>query len=201
MTDSDRIRSFIAVDLDPTVLAAVGSLQRELAGCAADVRWVRPAGMHVTLKFLGGIAPSLLDQVHHAVQQALADRPAVRLLVRGLGAFPSLQRPRVLWVGLTGAGLALLAEHVEGAVTPLGFAAERRRFSPHLTLGRVNSLRGWPQLKEIFAAHAADDFGATTISAVTVYRSVLRPDGAVYTPLYKIVLHENKEGAIHDNGR
>src|SRR5262249_50328419 len=110
----------------------------------------------------------------------------------GLGAFPSLRRPRVLWAGLNGPGLPELAGRVDAALTPLGFPAEQRAFAAHVTLGRVNSLRGWPSLEAIFKAHVDDDFGGSDIDAVTVYRSTLQRGGAIYTPLWTIPLSGNK---------
>jgi 2'-5' RNA ligase len=211
------IRSFIAVDLQSPVLAAVGELQAHLARIKADVRWVRPQGMHVTLKFLGPVEPGRLEQVYTSVVAAVRGRPALQLCVHGLGAFPSWRRPRVLWVGLAasvgsagplpdgslrptmsdrrggGDGLAALAAAIDTAVQPFGFEPEKRGFTPHITLGRVNSLRGWPALEEVLKMHLDDDFGSSTVSAVVIYRSTLRPDGSVYSPLWTIPLGQHKE--------
>ena len=230
MAADDRIRSFIAVDLQEPVLAAVRALQARLARLNADVRWVRPGGMHVTLKFLGPVEAARLERVRASVATALDGHPTLQLRVHGLGAFPSWRRPRVLWVGLAasavsagpapcgpkppadgplpdgslrpttsdrladGDALAALAATIDTTVQAHGFAAEKRAFTPHLTLGRVNSLRGWPPLEELAKTHLDDDFGLSTVSSVTIYRSTLRPDGAVYTPLWTIPLGQHKEG-------
>lgn len=198
MTEGSRIRSFIAVDLEAPVRAAVQTLLDEFRRLKAEIRWVRAEGMHVTLKFLGWVDPPRLERVHAAAAAAVHDRPALRLAVRGMGAFPSLRRPRVLWVGLHGDGLVELAESVERAMEPLGFEREKRAFTPHVTLGRVSGMRGWERVEELFKAHQADDFGETAIQAVTIYRSTLRPDGAVYTPLWTIPLGEHKGGPTYD---
>lgn len=175
------------------MLAAVGALQEELAATHADVRWVRAAGMHMTLKFLGAVDASRLDGVHAALRPAISGRAALHVRVRGIGAFPSFRRPRVLWVGVIADGLEALAHAVDAALTPLGFEPETRAFTPHLTLGRVNSLRDWPRLESVITHHAEDDFGSSGVDAVTIYRSTLRRDGAVYTPLWTIPLSGNKE--------
>lgn len=184
----ERIRSFVAVDLDAAVLDNLRRLQAELTRVPADVRWVRPGGMHVTLKFLGAVAPSLLAQVHAALRETLREVAAMTLAVRGLGAFPAMRRPRVVWAGLVGDGLAELAARVEAALAPLGFAAEGRAFTPHVTLGRVNGTRGWPALAEVIERHREDDFGTTVVNAVAVYRSLLHPEGAQYAVLWTVPL-------------
>jgi 2'-5' RNA ligase len=195
-----RIRSFIAIDLAEPVRAAIGTLQRELARANADVRWVRVEGMHVTLKFLGAVEAPRLERVHAAVESALRAQPALHVQARGVGAFPSLRRPRILWVGLHGDGLVELTARTAEVVTPLGFAPEPRAFTPHVTLARVNSLRRWPALEAQLLAHLEDDFGASDIDAVTIFRSTLQPTGAVYTPLWTIPLDKHKEGAPYDTG-
>ncbi len=201
MSEKDTIRSFVAVDVAAPVHAAIAALQAELARVRADVRWVRAEGMHVTLKFLGAVAASRLQRVRAVLVDALAAQPPLEVQVRGTGAFPSLRRPRVLWVGLEGAGLSELAGVVDAALVPLGFAAEKRNFTAHVTLGRVHSLRGWPALEEQFKAHLDDDFGSSRIDAVTVYRSTLRAGGAVYSALWTIALCRHREGSTHDPRR
>jgi len=145
---------------------------------------------------LGSVEPSHLEQVHHALEAAVGAYSALHVEVRGLGAFPSLRRPRVLWVGLQGSGLVALAARVDAALTPLGFAPEAHAFTPHITLGRVNSLRGWSRLEEVFKGHLDDDFGDSDVAVVTIYRSTLQRSGAVYTPLWTIPLAEHKEGTL-----
>lgn len=197
--ETERIRCFIAVDLEPQVRAGLRALIEEFARCKSDVRWVRGEGVHVTLKFLGWVEAPRLEPIHAAVAAAVGDRPALRVRARGLGAFPSLRRPRVLWVGLEGDGLAPLAAAVEAAMQPLGFEPEKRGFTPHVTLGRVNGMRGWSRVEEMFKTHLSDDFGESAVTAVVIYRSTLRPDGAIYTPLWTIPLRWHKEGEQHDN--
>jgi 2'-5' RNA ligase len=192
VTQSDLIRSFIAVDLGAEVRAALGRLTRSFDGAGADVRWVRPEGMHATLKFLGGVEAPRLERVRDAVAGAAAGHPVMHMHVRGLGAFPSLRRPRVLWAGLDCPGLADLAGAIDGAVAAAGFEAEERPFNAHVTLARVRSLRGWEKLSSEVQEHAEDDFGRVDVAAIVVYRSTLQRDGAVYTPLWTIPLGQHK---------
>jgi 2'-5' RNA ligase len=172
-------------------------LQHELAGASADVRWVRVEGLHLTLKFLGRVKADDIGAIRDALSAAVGTRPALRLHTRGLGAFPSLKRPRVLWAGIHADGVRELAGCIDAALLPLGFAVEKRPFNAHVTLARVRSLRGWSHLEERIAAHLTDDFGHCDAGAVVCYRSTLRRDGAVYEPLWTIPLCRNREGAHH----
>jgi 2'-5' RNA ligase len=192
--ENGNIRSFIAVDLSASVRAALQRLRDEFAQLRCEVRWVRVEGVHVTLKFLGWVEPPRLEQVRATLAAAVAGQLALQVRARGLGAFPNLRRPRVLWVGLEGEGLAELATCVEEAMSRLDFEPERRGFTPHVTLGRVNGMQGWSRVEELFKAHLSDDFGECIVDAVTMYRSTLHPDGAVYTPLWTIPLIQNKGG-------
>jgi 2'-5' RNA ligase len=190
--ENGKIRSFIAIDLSAPVRTALQRLRDQFAQLRCEVRWVRVEGVHVTLKFLGWVEPARLEQVHTTLAAAVADQPALQVRARGLGAFPNLRRPRVLWVGLEGKGLAELATCVEEAMSRLDFEPERRGFTPHITLGRVNGMGGWSRVEELFKAHLSDDFEECIVDAVTIYRSTLRPDGALYTPLWTIPLGRNK---------
>jgi 2'-5' RNA ligase len=194
VAEDGKIRSFIAVDLSAPVRAALQRLRDQFAQLKCEVRWVRVEGVHVTLKFLGLVEPARLEQIHTTLATGITGQPALRVRARGLGAFPNLRRPRVLWVGLEGEGLAELAARVEEAMRRLDFEPEKRGFSPHITLGRVNGMRGWSRVEELFKAQLSDDFGECIVDAVTIYRSTLRPDGAVYTPLWTIPLSRNKGG-------
>lgn len=197
MGDDNRIRSFVAVDVTAQVRAALTVVVEELKEVRADIRWMRPEAMHATLKFLGGVDRPRLERVRAAVEAAAGARPAMQLRTARLGAFPSWRRARVLWAGLHGAGLTELAADFDAALVPLGFAAEQRAFTPHITLGRVRSQRGWPDVERAAKPHLEDDFGSSDVACVTIYRTTLRPEGSVYTPLWTIPLTGNKE-ALHD---
>lgn len=150
---------------------------------AADVAWVAPGNLHVTLKFLGQVdearAPALAD----ALYATLAGQRAFDVAVRGLGAFPSPTRPRVLWAGLddaTGA-LAAVARRVDACCGGLGFPRETREFAAHVTLGRVREPRRQPALADALARAAG--FGRVRVARVSLMRSELSPRGARYSEL------------------
>jgi 2'-5' RNA ligase len=186
------MRCFVAVDVPADVRAAVGRVEAALRAAArtADVRWVDPAQLHVTLKFLGAAAAERLPALLGALETVARGAGALRLEARGVGGFPSPRRPRVVWVGVAGevAALGALAAAVERAVEPLGFPPEGRPFRAHLTLGRVRSPRGLGRLARAIEGAGQPEFGAWTASELVLYQSHLRPTGAVYEAMARLPL-------------
>ena len=135
------------------------------------MRWVRPEGLHITLKFLGSIPPSKVELVRAAVERATLGVETVSVRVHGVGAFPNLRRPRVLWIGADAPGLAPLTARIDSALVAAGFAPAEREFSPHLTLGRVNSSRHWAALEAALQPYLEAELGSCEIATVTLYRS------------------------------
>lgn len=184
------MRCFVAVDLSAEVQAAVVRLQARVRATAphADVRWTAPAGLHLTLKFLGRVDPARAAALVGALGGAAAGSGPLALAVGGMGGFPSLHRARVLWVGVaTGApALTRLAAAVDAALAPLGFAAEPRPFHAHVTLARVRSPRGLAPLVGAFETAPAPDVATWTAPDVVLYQSHLRPTGAVYQAVARL---------------
>src|SRR5579885_1537641 len=175
------MRCFVAVDVAAGVRAVLARTQEVLrrAAPSADVRWTRPEGLHVTLKFLGEVPEARCAEVAAVLSGVAAAHRAVGVLARGLGGFPGAGRPRVLWAGLARGGAEL---------APLGFAAETRPFQGHVTLGRVRSARGLAALAAALARHAEEEIGAWTVSELVLYRSRLSPAGARYEALARLPL-------------
>ncbi len=182
------IRAFVEVRLATTVVEEIAKVRAALQDAKGDIRWARVEGLHLTLKFLGDISRGQVGPILTALHEALQEQPPLRVLAQGLGAFPNLKRPRVLWVGLSGAGLKELGEAVETALMPLDFPPEEREFTPHLTLGRVRSLRGWERVLAVIKTYEQTYFGESMVHEVTLYQSDLRPDGAIYSPLGSVPL-------------
>lgn len=180
------IRAFIAVTLAESVVEEIAKVRALLQQARGDLRWTRMESLHLTLKFLGDIHRNQVEPVLGALREVVSAHPPLQVVAQGLGAFPNLKRPRVLWVGLQGEGLAEMSAAIETALTPLDFPPEDREFTPHLTLGRVRSLRGWKDVLAIVKEHANTLFGESVIDRVTLYQSDLRPEGAVYTSLGSI---------------
>lgn len=178
------IRLFFGVAIDPEVASGVADLQARLKSRLPDVRWVAKENFHFTLKFLGPVAEGRVAAIRSAVTKAVAGYPAFAVLARGLGVFPDIRRPRVVWVGLHSAELEPLAETVEEALEPLGFGREARPFRPHLTIGRWSSpAPATAALNEALARWREEVFGESRVEEVVLFQSVLKPTGAVYTRL------------------
>lgn len=162
---------------------ALGAEIDRLRGRDRGVAWVTPANLHITLKFLGNIPPAGVERIASALGGAVATSPAFDLALRGLGAFPSLIRPRVIWagVGVGASSLAALANQAEGALVALGFSPETRAFSAHVTLGRVRLPQRDPELASALEAAARRDFGMFRVEGVALMRSELSAGGARYS--------------------
>ena len=175
------VRTFIALELPGVVGRTLADTIGVLKVLGDKVRWVRPEGVHLTLKFLGDIEESRVPEVVACVQQASGKAAPLMLRTSGLGGFPDRDRARVVWVGIAGdlQPLALLQKEIEEALAQIGFPEERRKFFAHLTLGRV---RRRPVSLPSEAAESVQSVNFR-VDRVTVMKSDLRPEGAVYTPL------------------
>ncbi len=189
------LRTFIAIDLSAELRANLGGLQDRLRGelGSRSVRWVQPQGIHLTLKFLGDTPQVQLDEIQRALARAAAAVEPFTILAEGVGCFPNVRQPRVVWVGLQEAtgSLLRLRTAVENEVAPLGFPTEKRAFQPHLTLGRVQRDASPGEVRrvgQVVAATATGQLGPMAVSAVSHIKSDLRPTGAVYTTLLEAIL-------------
>ena len=183
------IRTFVCIELPASLRQRLDGLQQQLRPLGGGISWSQPEGIHLTLKFLGDVETGRIAAVGEAVANAMRGFAAFPITVAGTGGFPNLSRPRVLWVGIQekSGQLMNLQLRIERELTALGFPREERRFSPHLTLGRVKD----PEAAQA-AARALQQHGfapeSFTPSGVIVMRSDLKSTGAVYTPLKSIEL-------------
>jgi 2'-5' RNA ligase len=191
------LRTFVAVELDEELKGNLAHLQSRLRERVAprSVRWVRPEGIHLTLKFLGDTPLAQIEKVKAALAQAAREVQPFAFTVEGLGCFPNPRRPRVVWVGLHEPSGALhrLREAVEAYVAPLGFPTERRAFHPHLTLGRVQRRASKSEVREIGEVVTGSNIGLVdemAVAVVSYIKSDLKPSGAVYTTLLEAGLGE-----------
>ena len=184
------IRSFIAVELPEATREAIYVVQEQLKQSRAGVRWVKPASIHLTLKFLGNISPAQVDEIAETAAQLVRDEPPLTLCAAGLGGFPSHRKPRVIWVGLQGEveRLAKIQAGLEKALEPLGFAREGRGFRPHLTIGRVKDRHHLQSLIEAMSTLELPEFNSFDADEIILYKSDLRPTGAIYTKLHRMPL-------------
>jgi 2'-5' RNA ligase len=179
------IRTFTAVELDEAVRQRSVGLIEQLSRVPAKIKWVEPENLHLTLVFLGDVEDHRVPAVCQSVETAVAGYEPFTIELCGVGAFPNSGRPRNLWLGVGQGGAEVSALHssVEAAVAKLGFRPEHRRFTPHLTLGRVREAHREPSLTE--AIHRLADYSAGTqiVSGVVVFSSRLNTDGPTYEVL------------------
>jgi 2'-5' RNA ligase len=180
-----EIRAFIAIELPDDVKAFLGDLVSFLKKRGADVKWVKPEGMHLTLKFLGNVRTESLESVEHASRLVFSPQTAIYLAIKNLGSFPTLKRPRVVWAGCEDAAYRLppLVATLEDALGALGFEKEKRPYNPHLTLGRVRSNEGTAGL--VAAVRERMDLVGPGFVAdhAVLFESVLSPSGAQYSQI------------------
>lgn len=185
------LRTFVAVDIAPAVASRVARLIGELRGGKASVKWVVEANLHLTLQFLGDVEPTRIPEIAAAIEQAAANVDPFEMTCRGIGAFPNLDRPRTLWVGVEEGRdeICELQRRIEAALAEQGFRPEARQFHPHLTLGRVKhspprEIARMLEGRENFTA------GSTEVSEVVLYSSELAKEGPTYTALARAGLGE-----------
>lgn len=192
------IRCFIAVDISPEIKDRISSLISHVASQVprGSVRWVERVNLHLTLKFLGEIQSVRANGIQKALDLVLGAIPAFDLSIAGAGLFPSARKPRIIWLGILPAhDVSLLAAKVDNAMQSLGFESEDRPFSPHLTIGRVSrdvSESALPAIAEVVLKNQPGEIGMIRIQAVTLFRSDLRPQGPIYTPLAHVQLADGK---------
>lgn len=179
------IRTFVAVEVDEASRRELARLLTSFRASQADVKWVSPENLHLTLKFLGDIPPEAIGEVVGRLDQVSRGVKPFRLRLGGLGAFPTGAAPRVVWVGVTEgrAELSALAAKVEEALADSAARREERPFSAHLTLGRVRSPRNRERLQATMSR--LKDFAGpgATVNRMVLFSSDLRPTGPIYTPI------------------
>jgi len=171
------------------VRASVEALLIRLKGAGADVKWVRPDALHLTLKFLGEIPADRVERVKGVLQEIAPVHGKFELKVSDIGGFPSLRNPRVIWAGISASTeLELLQADMEARLVEQGFERESRPFSPHLTLGRIRSKSNMADTLRILEETGTHSFGRVEVGHLLLMESRLKPGGAEYTPLLEAEL-------------
>jgi 2'-5' RNA ligase len=190
----DQIRSFIAIELTEEIKRGLARLRGELAKKEHTfVKWVDVEGIHLTLKFLGNIPFKQVAEVTRAMEEAAQGVSPFHLEVSGLGAFPGLKQPRVLWVGIGGEidKLARLQQNIDFSLASLGFAKEEHPFVPHLTLARIREKASGLERKmlgELMMSTSFESRYLLVVESINLMRSQLTPEGAIYTCLARVQL-------------
>ena len=180
------VRTFLAVEIGSEIRARASALMKELATSEVEVKWVEPHNLHWSLKFLGDVDAREIPALCDAVGRATKGLSAFDIEAGGAGAFPNVERPRTLWLGLSRGESQMVALHgrIEDELASLGYGREHRRFRPHLTLGRVRAQAGpIDELAQIIQRNSNLTGGAMAVDEVIVFSSVLSRDGPTYEPL------------------
>jgi 2'-5' RNA ligase len=194
----EQIRSFVAIELPEEVKEEIDRLQTGLKKAdLPNVKWVDPAGIHLTLKFLGYTTADTVPAILAAIEEAAAGIPPFQLTVGGLGVFPGPGQARVAWVGMAGDTdtLGRLKQRLDGSLATLGFTTEKRGFTPHLTLARAREQATPGERQKLAGLMASGDFAASrpvTVDNIYLIRSRLTPKGAVYSRIGSVGLQGPK---------
>ena len=192
----EQLRVFVAVELPTEVKAEFARIVSVIDALdVSGVRTVRSQGIHLTLKFLGDVNAKLAPEIQAAMDSAAAEAPQFDLSLGDAGAFPNIRAARVLWVGVEGdfESLNRLQQAVERSLSPLGFRPEPRRFNPHITAGRIRDRVSTSDRKRVTDSLFSHDYARPPIRVerISLVQSILRPDGAIYEPIYTVGLAAN----------
>jgi 2'-5' RNA ligase len=184
---SETIRSFLAFDIDDEgVLRRLAEVQSLLTNTGTDLKQVKPQNIHLTIRFLGDISLSMVDAIYEEMKQ-ISFHP-FDITLRGLGAFPRLSRPRVVWVGIKKGinELVNIFEQLEPRLRGLGFKPDTKGFSPHMTIARVRSSKNIVQLGKVVRELENRNFGIIRAECLRLKKSVLTPRGPIYTTFREV---------------
>ena len=181
-----EIRSFLAFDLPQEIKEIVARVSGELRNSSLDVRWVKVENIHLTVVFLGNINTEDITPIGDVVQEVCLSSGPFDVILKGLGSFPNPRNPRGLWIGLDGdlESMSHFRDALQKQLRPFGIKEEKRRFKPHLTLGRFRKYkRGDPQLNEMILRYRDLTDSVSSLNELSMFRSNLKPGGAEYTKL------------------
>jgi len=194
MSDAGH-RVFIAVPLEPALRDAVAAVERRLEAAGVALKWINPENLHFTLRFLGHISPAQLTRARRAARDAAEDTEGFRIRLAGLGAFPSVRRPQVVWIGVSEGEQELkdLARRLDDSLAKQRFPKEPRSFHPHLTLARIRDPGRAPALEAAMASLEGVDIAEQGVASLLVMESHLRPSGALYVPVEEVPLSTHEK--------
>ncbi len=181
----DTIRAFIAIELSKEIKEELAAFQEELKKSGADVRWVKPDGLHLTLKFLGTIFSSKTGEIKEVLQGIAKETTSFQIALSKIGAFPKIDYPRVIWIGAEEEEnrISEIKDKLEKRLERIGFHKESRLYQPHLTLGRVKSSKNKTELSknvETLNRELITTTAKMTVSDIRLFKSTLTPKGAIY---------------------
>lgn len=184
---SGTIRAFFSFDIeDQAIIRQLTKVQKMLLNSGAHLKTVKPQNIHLTIRFLGDISPAMVDAIYEEMEQVSFSSFTVEL--NGLGAFPKLTYPRVVWAGITKGADKLIDvfDQLEPRLRGLGFKPDWKGFSPHLTIARVRSGKNKAQLIKLIRELENYEFGTIKAECFRLKKSDLTPKGPIYTTLREV---------------
>ena len=197
MFEKQVIRSFIAIEIPQEIKTSISQMQAQMKLSKLNfIKWVSPEGMHITLKFLGNTFSEKVQEITDAIREASRGTSPISIEIGGLGAFPNINRARVLWLGIGGeiAKLVELQKKIDDSLVTFGFPKEIRPFSPHITLARVRESASYHDQQDfgrLISSTQFDVTGMLSIDIVNLMKSQLLPTGAIYNRLATVELDKN----------
>jgi 2'-5' RNA ligase len=187
---SETIRTFIAIELPEKILYTIGKVQEKVKSYGFKIRWVRTENIHLTLKFLGNIKETDTEKIAKAMFESVKGCGPILLAVKGIGVFPGIKRPRVIWLGISKQLdlLTGLQKTLDQKLETMGFPKEKRPFKGHLTLGRTKSKIDPKTLHDVLTEFTQFESEHFFADRIILYKSELKPKGAVYTKLTEAYL-------------
>ena len=188
----DLIRAFIAISIPAPVQNVVENIQDRFKKIRAPIRWVRPSNLHLTLKFLGNVTQEQIKGVKKCLSEAGQEVNSFTLKTSEIGGFPNLNYPKVLWLGFSDPDgqLHKLAENIEFQLQKIGFEPERRKFTPHLTIGRIKSPKGKKNFIRLLHEEKNVSCNDICVSCFKLIKSDLKPTGPKYFALHTFNLRK-----------
>ena len=185
------MRLFIAIELPNEIKQGIAKVQEDLKKTGANAGWTRPEGMHLTLKFLGEVPEVKVPEIMQTLDDAAKGTGKLSLSIEGAGAFPHTKNPRVIWIGVGGdvKELGVLQAGIEEAMEKIGFEREARKFSPHLTLARIKFLKPRDNWQQRIEGIRDVNLGKFEAGQVSLMKSELKRDGAVYRSVGRVELN------------
>ncbi|MEJ2658442.1 MAG: RNA 2',3'-cyclic phosphodiesterase [Desulfobacterales bacterium] len=186
----NAIRTFVAIEIPENITSSLHELQQGLKDYGIIIRWIHPENIHLTLKFLGDVEAADIDDISGAISNAADGVSPISLKPKGIGIFPGIKRPRVLWVGLTGQleFLIRLQKSLDENLRNIGFPQEKRPFKGHLTIGRIKAKMDIKKLGDALIAFRNFESETFIADKIILFKSELKPQGAVYTSLASVSL-------------
>jgi 2'-5' RNA ligase len=180
-------RGFIAIDIKTT--PQITMFEKEITKTGANVKLVEPENIHITVKFLGDTDENYIDVIEQSIKESVLSIKPFPITLEGTGVFPNHNYIKVIWIGIIDNGnIETIARAIDEKLKPLGFKKENRRFSPHLTVGRVKTARNKDQLLKVIGNYNAVEFTIQNIQSITLKKSELTPNGPIYTTLREVLL-------------